>query len=210
MPVKQSQSSSNLYFEVKVQASKQEDKIVKVMHQKGDDSKRQVFVDKVNAQQPVIPIYLRLHQEQCFFNKGAGIQDVPSHTITFQYEVQDPFEVTMVRSLMKSTTGNFNVLGSIKWKGEAHIPSEKSTQSVLDATLTEGLSHCLYGVNTLQLLKKETSTRSQTVNCATFMGRASQLLNQPRCPQPKNKIWPKLSSRKYKIGFAAMKFLMWQ
>ena len=67
MPVKQSQSSSNLYFEVKVQASKQEGKIVKVMHQKGDDSKRQVFVDKVNAQQPVIPIYLRLHQEQSFF-----------------------------------------------------------------------------------------------------------------------------------------------
>ena len=107
------------------------------MHQKGDDSKRQVFVDKVNAQQPVIPIYLQQHQEESFFNKGAGIQDLPSHTITFQYEVQDPFEVTMVRSLMKSTTGNFNVLGSIKWKGEAHIPSEKSTQSVLDATLTD-------------------------------------------------------------------------
>ena len=106
MPVKQSQSNSNLYFEVKVKASKQEGKIVKVMHQKRDDSKRQVFVDKVNAQQPVIPIYLRLHQEQSFFNKGAGIQDLPSHTITFQYEVQDPFEVTMVRSLMKSTTGN--------------------------------------------------------------------------------------------------------
>ena len=120
--MKQSQSSSNLYFEVKVQASKQEGKIVKVMHQKGDDSKRQVFVDKVNAQQPVIPIYLQQHQEESFFNKGAGIQDLPSHTITFQYEVQDPFEVTMVRSLMKSTTGNFNVLGSIKWKGEAHIP----------------------------------------------------------------------------------------
>ena len=137
MPVKQSQSNSNLYFEVKVKASKQEGKIVKVMHQKRDDSKRQVFVDKVNAQQPVIPIYLRLHQEQSFFYKGAGIQDLPSHTITFQYEVQDPFEVTMVRSLMKSTTGNFNVLGSIKWKGEAHIPSEKSTQSVLDATLTD-------------------------------------------------------------------------
>ena len=72
-----------------------------------------------------------------FFNKGAGIQDLPSHTITFQYEVQDPFEVTMVSSLMRSTTGNFNVRGSIKWKGEAHIPSEKTTQFVRDATLTD-------------------------------------------------------------------------
>ena len=69
-----------------------------------------------------------------FFNKGEGIQDLPSHTISFQYEVQDPFEVTMDSSLMKSTTGKFNVRGSIKWKGEAHIPSEKTTQSVCDAT----------------------------------------------------------------------------
>ena len=156
------------------------------MHQKRDDSKRQVFVDKVNAQQPVIPIYLRLHQEQSFFNKGAGIQDLPSHTITFQYEVQDPFEVTMVRSLMKSTTGNFNVLG----KERRTSPQKRAPNPSLmpHSQIPEGLSHCLYGVNTLQLLKKETSTRSQTVNCATFMGRASHLLNQPQCPQPKNKI----------------------
>ena len=53
MRVKQSQSSSNLYFDVKVQTSKQEGKIVKAMHQKGDGSKRQVIVDKMNAQQPV-------------------------------------------------------------------------------------------------------------------------------------------------------------
>ena len=55
------------------------------------------------------------------FNKGSGNQDLPSHTITFQYEVQDPFEVTMVSSLKKFTTGNVNVSGSSKWKGEAHM-----------------------------------------------------------------------------------------
>ena len=93
------------------------------MHQKGDGSKRQVIVDKMNAQQPVkISNPSVTASETIFFNEGEGIQDLPSHTISFQYEVQDPFEVTMVRSLMKSTTGNFNVPGSIKWKGGAHIP----------------------------------------------------------------------------------------
>ena len=136
MPVKQSQSSSNLYFDVKVQTSKQEGKIVKVMLQKGDGSKRQVFVDKMNAQQPVKISNLSVTASGIFFNKGEGIQDLPSHTSSFQYEVQHPFEETMDSSLMKSTTGKFNVRGSIKWKGEAHIPSEKTTQSVCDVTLT--------------------------------------------------------------------------
>ena len=110
-------------------------------------------------------------------NKGSGTQDLPSHTITFQYEVQDPFELTMASSLKKFTTGNLNVSGSIKWK-------------VRDATLTDiigGLSRCLYEVNTL-LLFKETSTHSQKEKSSTFMGSASQLLNQPQCVRPKSKI----------------------
>ena len=79
----------------------------KVMHQKGDGYKHHIFVDKMNAQQPVKISNLSVTASgTTFFNKGAGIQDLPSHTITFQYEIQDPFEVTMVSSLMKSTTGN--------------------------------------------------------------------------------------------------------
>lgn len=108
------------------------------MHQKGDGCKCQIFVDKMNAQQPVKISNLSVTASgTILFNKGSGIQDLPSHTITFQYVVQDPFEVAMVSSLTKSTTGNFNVRGSIKWKGEAHIPSDKIAQFVHDATLTE-------------------------------------------------------------------------
>ncbi|XP_015764109.1 PREDICTED: uncharacterized protein LOC107343079 [Acropora digitifera] len=186
MPVKQNQASSNLYFDVKVQTANQESKIVKVMHQKGDGCKRHIFVDKMNAQQPVKISNLSVTASGTMFcNKGAGIQDLPSHTITFQYEVQDPFEVTMVNSLMKSTTGNFNVCGSIKWKGEAKRPPNSSVMQRLQIPV--GLFRCLYGVSTLLLSKKETSTHSQNVNCGTFMGSASQLLNPPQCLQPKNK-----------------------
>ena len=83
----------------------------------------------MNAQEPVkISNLSETASGTIVFNKGAGIQDLPSHSITFQYEVQDPFKVTMVSSLVKSTKGNFNVRDSIKWKGEAHVPSEKTTQ----------------------------------------------------------------------------------
>ena len=124
--MKQSQSSSNLYFDVKVQTSKQEGKIVKVMHQKGDGSKRQVFVDKMNAQQPVKISNLSVTASgTIFFNKGDGIQDLPSHTISFQYEVQDPFEVTVDSSLMKSTTGNSNVRAVLSGKERRTSPEKR-------------------------------------------------------------------------------------
>ena len=73
-----------------------------------------------------------------------------------------------------------------------------------------GLFHCLYGVSTLLLSKKDISTPSQNASCGTFMENASQLLNPPQCLRSKNKIWPKLPSKKYKIGFAALRFLTWQ
>ena len=178
-PVKQSQSRSNLYFDVKVQTSKQEGKIVKVTHQKGDGSKRQVFVDKMNAQQPVKISNLSVTASgTMFFNKGAGIQDLPSHTITFQYEVQDPFEVTMVSSLTKSSIGNLMFVAVLSGKERRTSPQKRPPNpSVMPRSqIPVGLSRCLYGVNTLLLPKRETSTRSQNVNCATFMGSASQQL----------------------------------
>ena len=106
---------------LKVQTANQESKIVKVMHQKGDGFKRHIFVDKMNAQQPVkISNLFVTASGTMFCNKGAGIQDLPSHTITFQYEVQDPFEMTMVNSLMKSNAYRYQWVYSAVYMGWAH------------------------------------------------------------------------------------------
>ena len=51
-----------------------------------------------------------------------------------------------------------------------------------------GLFRCLYGVSTLLLSKKETSTHSQNVNCGTFMESASQLLNPPQSAAEKQDL----------------------
>ena len=51
--VQESKSSSNLYFDVTVQVSTEIFKEIRVMHLKGQTSKRQLFVDRMTSQQPV-------------------------------------------------------------------------------------------------------------------------------------------------------------
>ena len=105
------------------------------------------------------------------------------HSITFQFEVQDPFEITTVSSLMKSTSGNFNVRRTIKWKGEAHIPSEKTTKSVRDATLADNsgsIPLSIQGEHITAVEEEKFYTFTECKLC-TFMGSTSQLLNQPVC-----------------------------
>lgn len=51
-----------------------------VPHQKNDGSKRQMFVDKKAAQQPIKFTNLTVAKSgRIFFNKGASVQDVPNH-----------------------------------------------------------------------------------------------------------------------------------
>lgn len=72
-----------------------------------------------------------------FFNKSASVQDVPNHVIKFKFVQQQPFQITKITTLLKSTSGLFNVCGTVKWKEEAHIPSNKTDQMVRDGILTD-------------------------------------------------------------------------
>lgn len=72
-----------------------------------------------------------------FFNKGALIHDVPNHSMPFQFTQEQLFQTTPINTLIKSSSGTFNVSGTIKWKGEVHVPSESTKKQVGDATLTD-------------------------------------------------------------------------
>lgn len=134
----QSQSSSNPCYDVKLQVSEEACMSIRVMHQKGDGSKQQLLVDKMNAQQPIKITNLTVTPSgTIFFNKGATVHDFPSHTMTFKFVHQEPFQTPSIRCLLKTTSGVFNVSGTIKWKGEATLPSEKATTQVRDAILTD-------------------------------------------------------------------------
>ena len=108
------------------------------MHKKEDGSKRQIFIDKKNMQQPIKISNLSVSPTgTVFFNKGALIHDVPNHSMPFQFAQEQLFQATPITTLIKSSSGTFNVSGTIKWKGEAKVPSETTKKQVRDATLTD-------------------------------------------------------------------------
>ena len=72
-----------------------------------------------------------------FFNKGALIHDVPNHSMPFQCTQEQLFQTTLFNTLIKSSSGTFNVSGTIKWKGEAQVTSESTKKQVRDATLMD-------------------------------------------------------------------------
>ena len=72
-----------------------------------------------------------------FFNKGALIHDVPNHSMPFQFTQEQLFQTTPMNTSIKSSSGTFNVSGTIKWKGEAHILSEGTKKQVRDAILMD-------------------------------------------------------------------------
>jgi len=72
-----------------------------------------------------------------FFNKGALIHDEPNHSMPFQCTQEQLFQTTLINTLIESSSGTFTVSGTIKWKGEAHVPSESTKKQVCDATLKD-------------------------------------------------------------------------
>lgn len=62
---------------------------------------------------------------------------MPTHVISFRFVPREPSQVTKITSIHKLTSGVFNISGTLKWNGEAHIPSEKTTQMVRDSTFTD-------------------------------------------------------------------------
>lgn len=134
----QSKASSNLYYDATVQISTDEFKVVRVMHQRGEGSKRQLFVDKMHSQQPVKLSNLQSASSgTIFFNKGASIENIPSHKVNFTFSPKQACEVTKIDTLIKYNSGTFNVSGRITWKGPAQHPKEASTKLVRDAVLTD-------------------------------------------------------------------------
>ena len=53
-----------------------------------------------------------------------------------QEQQEQLFQTTLINTLIKSSCGTFDVSGTIKWKGEAHVSSESTKKQVRDATRT--------------------------------------------------------------------------
>ncbi len=111
---------------------------IPVMHQRGDGNKRQLFLDKMAAGQPIrlsnMPVAT---SSTVFLNKGTVITDLPPHSLTFQFHQPKTNEVTSIKDLQKYSSGTFAVSGCIQWSAPSHKPKEDSTKYVRDGTITD-------------------------------------------------------------------------
>ena len=85
--MQESKSTKNLYFDIQLQTGKDETQSVRVMVQRGESSKRQLFLNKLQTQQPIKLSNLQVTpSNMVFLNKGTAIQDAPSHSLQFPFQ----------------------------------------------------------------------------------------------------------------------------
>lgn len=92
----QSKASSNLYFDVTVQISIDKFKVVWVMHQRGEGSKRQLFVDKLHNQPVKLSNLQSASSRAIFFNKRTSIENIPFHKVNLRFSLKQACEVTKI------------------------------------------------------------------------------------------------------------------
>ena len=80
--VQESKSSKNLYFDISLLSAKDKTQLVRVMVQRGESSKRQLFLQKMQSQQPVTLSNLQVaSSNMVLLNRRTVIQDAPPHSI---------------------------------------------------------------------------------------------------------------------------------
>ena len=136
--MQESKSTKNLYFDIQLQTGKHETQSVRVMVQRGESSKRQLFLNKLQTQQPIKLSNLQVTpSNMVFLNKGTAIQDALSHSLQFPFQPLASTTSTSVDTILKThNNGNFTVSGCIKWLGEPLKP-ENATKMVREAELTD-------------------------------------------------------------------------
>ena len=112
--------------------------MVRVMNQKGDQSKRQLFLDKKENQQPVKLSNLSASSGTSFFNKGTVMEDADVHLLDFKCSAtaSAEAEVITVVSLNQCLSGIFTISGTIKWKEGVRL-LESMNKKIRDATFTD-------------------------------------------------------------------------
>ncbi|PFX15735.1 ATP-dependent DNA helicase PIF1 [Stylophora pistillata] len=137
--VQESKSSRNLYFNISLLTAKDKTQLVRVMVQRGESSKRQLFLQKMETQQPVTLSNLQVaSSNMVFINKGTVIQYAPPHSIQFQFQPLAPMTSTPRDTILKNhNSGNFTASGCIKWLGEPSKPEHAKKQMVREAEITD-------------------------------------------------------------------------
>lgn len=200
--VQHSKSSSNLYFDVTLQVSSEQVKEIRVMHLKGQTSKRQLFVDRKTAQQPVKLSNMTMTQSGTIFLIKVPQLKMCQHMSSISSLYKENHHRWQKYLLYKSSHLECSTF-LVFWNGmENHtFPLTKPhSLTALDQC------PCPCGENTLLKLKRANSTASQIADSVTSMANAWPPQNRQSLPQQKLKTWQKQWSNAKTIYFAAQKY----
>lgn len=135
--IQKSTQSSNTFFDVHFQVAQEQKTVFRVMVKAHEFSKRQLFLDAMVAQKPIIVKHLQVSNTgTLFFNYSSAVLDAPPHDVDFKFSPPTK-EVTKIDSLLTNlTSGIFTVSGMIKWKGP-QTTTEKNGAMVRNALLCD-------------------------------------------------------------------------
>lgn len=107
--VQESKSSRDPYFDISLLTAKDKTQLVRVMVQRGESSRHQLFLQKMQTQQPATLSNLQVaSSNMVFINRGTVIQGTPPHSIQFQFQALAPMTSTLVDTILKKhNSGNF-------------------------------------------------------------------------------------------------------
>ena len=137
--------------------------------QRGESSKRQLFLQKMQTQEPVTLSNLQVaSSNMVFLNRGTVIQDAPPHSIQFLFQPLAPMTSTPVDTILKNhNSGNFTVSGCIKWLGEPFKP-EHATKMVREAEITDPTGTINLSVWDSHIQQIEDNQFYTVTNCKLF------------------------------------------
>ena len=80
-------NSSNSYFDIDFQVGENDSETSRVVINKSDTSRRQLFLDKFNSEQALQLSKLRpVASGKIFMNQTATVKDLPTHSIPFPFQ----------------------------------------------------------------------------------------------------------------------------
>ena len=134
--IQKSTQSSNTLIDVHLQEAQEHKTVFRVMVKAHAFSKRQLFLDAMVAQKPIIVKHLQVSSTGTLFNYSSAILDAPPHDVDFKFSLPTK-QVTKIDSLLTNlTSGIFTVSGMIKWSGP-QTTSEKNGAVVRNVLLCD-------------------------------------------------------------------------
>ncbi len=175
------------------------------MQQRGDGGRRQFFIDKMKAQQPIKISNLPVQSSgTIFLNQGSVVQDISHHCVQFQFVDTKLESISKISDILTRTSGTFTVFHGVVLHMLLLISHLNLYEKELLQTIPVQLRF-LSGKTILTKFNKRNSIQFRVVNCVTSMGSVWLLLKLRQLLMLKSKIYRLWKKRSLTISYVVQK-----